>query len=90
MKVKKLGKQANKRTRIQESQFKLVEDAVSKWFLNARANSMPVSGIILQEKALSYYNQMKDDCNLPDKFEASSGWLTNFKHRYNICEKSIH
>ena len=48
-------------------------------FSQARAKNIPVSGPILQSKALQFTDQLdKED------FQASNGWLTSWKKRYNI------
>ena len=47
-----------------------VEDASLKWFEKARANTIPVSGPILTEKA----GQLVSELGKPD-FKATEGWL---------------
>ncbi|XP_052706690.1 tigger transposable element-derived protein 4-like [Crassostrea angulata] len=47
-----------------------INDVVYKWFCTARAKVIPISGPIIQEKALQY----SKDLNIAG-FKASNGWL---------------
>lgn len=61
-----------------------VEKAVFTWFMEMRAKNMPLSGAILQQKALDFSCML--GCH---DFKASSGWLQRFKERHNIVGKVI-
>ena len=50
-----------------------------EWFKQARGKNMPISGPVLQEKALQYAT----DLGLDD-FKASTGWLGSWKAKYAI------
>ena len=50
-----------------------------QWFTKMKFQFIPVSGPMIQEKALS----MAKDLGLTD-FKASTGWLGSFKQRHNI------
>ncbi len=52
---------------------------VYDWFCTARSKNIPITGKLLQEKALLYSLEM----NLDD-FTASNGWLHSFQRRNNI------
>ncbi|CAG2205244.1 unnamed protein product [Mytilus edulis] len=56
-----------------------INDIVWKWFNTARAKGIPISGPIIQEKAL----QIADELTIPD-FKASNGWLDRWKSRYSV------
>ena len=48
-------------------------------FCKPRSKSIPISGPMLQKKALEFAEELEID-----DFQASNGWLTNWKSRYNI------
>ena len=54
------------------------------FFSQARAKNIPVSGPILQSKALQFADQLDIE-----NFQASNGWLTSWKKRYNIKQFKI-
>ena len=58
---------------------KLVDERVYEWFASARSRNIPVSGRILQEKAL----KVAEGIGMND-FKASNGWLEAFRKRHNI------
>ncbi|KRX33839.1 Jerky -like protein-like [Trichinella murrelli] len=62
-----------------------LDSAVYMWFLQKRALDQPISGPILQEKALDFSTKLSID-----NFVASSGWLRNFQRRHGIRELKIH
>ncbi|KAG8230015.1 hypothetical protein J437_LFUL008456 [Ladona fulva] len=61
-----------------------IDATVFEWFCAPRQRSLPISGPILQEKALAVAKKLQ----CPD-FKASNGWLEKFKLRHNICAKVI-
>lgn len=70
----KLTQPANfKRNRVSN---KNVNSAVFKWFVSTREKNIPVSGPLLQEKALEYSQHLGTT-----NFKASTGWLHKFKKR---------
>ncbi|CAF1125111.1 unnamed protein product [Brachionus calyciflorus] len=79
---------ANKKSRIQNGSFHLIEKALFKWYVSAKSANIPLSYEILHEKALQFYAEFKSK-NVPmkDKFEASRGWISNFLHRHNLSSK---
>ena len=56
-----------------------LNDLMWQWFQKLRSQMIPVSGPMMQEKALAISQQL----NLSD-FKASTGWLRSFKQRHNI------
>ena len=55
-----------------------------EWFKLARSQGIPLSGPMLQEKALYYASEL----GLTD-FKASNGWLNRFRARHNINFASV-
>ena len=51
-----------------------------EWFQTARAQNIPLSGPMLQEKALSYAKELGNA-----EYKASNGWLESFRKRHNIA-----
>ena len=78
------------RIRNQKGEIYLVEQALLKWFLSARAKNLPISQVILQSKAVEFFIlfQKNPQIKLPPKFEASRGWLTRFQERNNLSFKT--
>ena len=63
-----------------------VDNALLEWFQKARSKNMPISGPILQEKALQIAKALDVS---PGEFKASNGWLDRFKTRNGIKAKFI-
>ncbi|XP_069842708.1 tigger transposable element-derived protein 6-like [Dendropsophus ebraccatus] len=56
-----------------------VNKAVLDWLYHARSEHFPISGPMLQEKALQIASQLG-----LHRFHASNGWLNKFRTRHNI------
>lgn len=61
-----------------------LDRVVFEWFCRARSHSLPVSGPILQEKALEISKKVG-----MDNFKASNGWLQRFRERHCISFKNV-
>lgn len=61
-----------------------LNDLMWEWFEKMRGQNIPVSGPLLQEKALIIAQEL----NLTE-FKASTGWLRSFKTRHNISSGRI-
>jgi len=72
------------RKKIRSAKYEDLEIILKNWFLQARSSNIPVSGPILQEKALHVANSL----GITD-FTASTGWLDRFKVRHSIVYKQI-
>ena len=66
-----------------------MEEALYKWFQSLRTQNIPVSQDVLREKAVIFYNKVRENGVQLPKFEASKGWLEKFQKRYNISSKII-
>lgn len=68
---------STERKRVKAATYVDVEKAVFTWFIDMRAKNIPLSGAVLQQKALDFV------------FKASSGWLQRFKERNSIFGKVV-
>ena len=69
----------DKRKRFNSGKFCDLNKLIYKWFVQARAKNVPLSGPIIQEKALN----IAEELHISD-FKASNGWLDSFKDWYGI------
>lgn len=69
------------------SEYEQVSEALYQWFCVQKDKGTPVSGPILQEKALKFYDEIKDE--VESGFTASYGWLDRRKQRYGDKQLSI-
>jgi hypothetical protein len=76
---------------MKKGEHEKVGEALYLWFMNKREKGLPVSGPMLQEKALQYYEDLEDTKDVPqeEKFTASEGWLFRWKKRYGIRKLKI-
>ncbi|XP_070560224.1 tigger transposable element-derived protein 4-like [Ptychodera flava] len=70
---------ANRQRLNHSAKFHDVNALTWDWFQQARAKNIPISGPLLQEKALSFANSLQ----IHD-FKASNGWLESWRSRYNV------
>lgn len=61
-----------------------VEKALYKWFVTICDSNIPVSGPMLQQKALEFTHILSQD-----DFSAGSRWLQRFKDHYDIVGKVV-
>ena len=76
-KFAKNGNASSKRARM--CRFQDIDSAMLEWFRMARSKNIPVSGPMLQAKAVAVAEQMQ-----LENFKASNGWLEKFKTQYKI------
>ncbi|XP_014260374.1 tigger transposable element-derived protein 6 [Cimex lectularius] len=62
----------------------VIDKAVLEWFQRVRAQKIPISGPIIQAKALEVAQELGDT-----GFKASNGWLQRFRTRHAIKFKAI-
>lgn len=63
-----------------------LDQVVFYWFAQQRSQGIPLSGPIIQQKALDF-NKKIQSCD--PSFKASTGWLDKFKNRHGIRQLSI-
>ncbi|KAK3085826.1 hypothetical protein FSP39_009246 [Pinctada imbricata] len=74
------------RKKNRAAKFPEVEDALLKWFANARTHNVTVSGEMMREKARDFALKL----GVPDsEFDCSVGWLERFKARHAIVFKRV-
>lgn len=75
---------SSKKKKLKSSTYPDVDKAVFTWFLDMRAQNVPISGAVLQQKARDFA------CILGhDDLTASNGWLQGFKSRHGVVGKVI-
>lgn len=70
--------------RVRTPAFENVERSLHKWFMDAKARNVPVSGPMLQMKANDFAF-----IHRAEKFATSSGRLQRFKARYDIAGRMV-
>lgn len=77
------GARAQHRT-VATPVYEDIDKALFQWFLDKRANKLPLSGSLLQQKAIDFACMLGHD-----NFKASAGWLSRFKARHCIVAKVL-
>lgn len=73
------------RKSMKDAEYEKVNEVLMMWFTQQRAKGVPVSGPILQQKALLISRQFPD----MDRFTASAGWLDRWKKRYGVRQLRV-
>lgn len=61
-----------------------INGIIFEWYCRMRTLNKPISGVILQKKALEVARELGER-----KFKASHGWLENFRIRHNVSYKTV-
>ncbi|GBM73955.1 hypothetical protein AVEN_29617-1 [Araneus ventricosus] len=75
---------SNENLKFRKTETSEIDEVLMKWFRSARAKNIPVSDVLLQEKA----REVGESLRL-ETFKASNGWLEKFRTRHNISFKQI-
>lgn len=71
---------SGKRKRVEvNSKYSEINNLLHEWFQQARAKNVPLTGTILQDKALKIAKELKFT-----DFKASNGWFEGWKSRFSI------
>jgi transposase len=80
------GEMSSQRKKCRIAKFPEVEEALLKWFKNARDQNIPLCGDTLKDQARFFATRFGISEN---EFDCSSGWLERFKVRHNITYKKV-
>ncbi|GBM30501.1 Tigger transposable element-derived protein 4 [Araneus ventricosus] len=69
---------------MRKSKFDEIEEVLVRWLKDARSQNVPISSLILKEKAM----EIAEELNIED-FGGSNGWLERFKDRHCLSFKTI-
>ncbi|GBN06061.1 Tigger transposable element-derived protein 4 [Araneus ventricosus] len=75
---------SNENLKFRKTETSEIDEVLMKLFRSARAQNIPVSGVLFQEKA----RELGESSGLKT-FKASNGWLEKFRARHNISFKQI-
>jgi hypothetical protein len=70
--------------KVRKTEYTAIDNAVWGWFLEARTKNIPVSGKLIQEKALCISMSLG-----VDDFVASNGWLYKWMQRRNVHQSCL-
>ena len=73
-----------KRKRKRLSPYEKIEEALLEWIKCARAQNVPISCLVLKEKALQIAAELGEN-----DFMASNGWIQRFKLRHDLTFKTV-
>uniref|UniRef100_K7GGY3 HTH CENPB-type domain-containing protein n=1 Tax=Pelodiscus sinensis TaxID=13735 RepID=K7GGY3_PELSI len=74
------------RKTMKKCEYEKVGEALFLWFTRQRDKGIPITGPILQEKALSFQKEFNE--GEPD-FMASVGWLDHWLRQLSICGEKL-
>lgn len=80
-----LKKTLQHRQTAKQSLYDKVDKALFVWFTQERERGTPLSGLIVQEKALHLNKLLNGD----KSFSATTGWFDPWKERHGICQLTI-
>jgi transposase-like protein len=75
----------NRKT-MKKGEFEQTSEALFLWFVQMRDKGSPISGPILQAKALEFHKHFNEG---EEKFTASIGWLDRWKKRFGVRNLNI-
>lgn len=67
------------KTKLRTSKFTNIDEKTFEWLTQATAKELPVSGVLLKEKAKEIAASLNNN-----EFKASNGWLEKFKLRHKL------
>lgn len=67
-------------------EYENTSEALFLWYSQMRNKGVPISGPLLQEKALIFQKEFNDG---EEGFTASTGWLDRWKKRYGLRQLTV-
>lgn len=74
------------RCKAKKAKLETLDDALFVWFCAERERGLPISGPVIQQKALSLNQKLP---NGDPSFTASQGWLDRWKKRHGVRQLTI-
>lgn len=74
------------RKTMKKGDYEQTTEVLFLWFSQLRGMGSPVSGPMLQAKAIEFQKKFKDG---EDNFSASDGWIYRWKKKYGIRQLNI-
>ena len=68
-----------KYAKVRKTGYEELDRVVWEWFTRARAKNIPVSGRLIQERAVMYASELGIE-----RFSGSNGWLEKWQKRHNV------
>lgn len=72
------------RKRVKTAQDPAFDKAMFSWFVGQRVDGAPISGPLIQAKAVELHEALRDDTAQPSSFKCSTGWLSRWKQRHGV------
>lgn len=70
-----------KKKTLRKGELPRMEKMLYKWFIKQRSRNVPIGSNMIKAKAKEIHQRIKENNGL---FNASDGWLQNFKNRFGI------
>jgi hypothetical protein len=83
-----LASPAPQRKSMKKGEYNKIDETLYLWFTQQRDRGIPISGPILQQKAIEIGENLPV-IEAPDTFTASDGWLSRWKRRHGIRQLNI-
>ena len=74
----------NRKRKMRKTENEEVNNFMLEFFIKCRAQNIPVTGPMLQAKAVEIASSLQTE-----KFAASKGWLEGFRHRNNVNFRAL-
>ena len=78
------GSSSWNRKKLHPAKYEDIDEAVYRWFCQAREKNIPISAAILKAKAVKYALSFG-----VNDFACSNGWIDRYKQRHDLSFKTI-